>query len=537
MQTRDHKTELRRPMLTAWTLALTMALCGVLFLWLQAAAAPDDEIRAQSTTDDAHVAAPAIDDSAHPPGKHDDGGGDDDDNGNRVDLEGFVVNTPTAFQGKWVISVSASVTKVVTVNDQTDVTDFNNVLPLPGAYIKVRGVSHPDGSLIADRIRPDEFEDGQVVVRLKSSTTLTGIIAHYDLVLVSRILESANIYLFETDEDEESELSQLFQDSRVQWAELNYVNGIPKNPEGDPYRTWKWGGPDAEYVNQGAFAQVNLAPALAKYQGDGIRIAVLDTGVALTHTALISHLVPGRDMIQDDNTPQDECCGPGQGHGTHVAGIIAAIAPKSEIMPVRVLDTYGRGNTFVLAYAIEWAVKNGADVINLSLGADFDSAVLSDAVASAVNGGVIIIAAAGNDNSPLPRYPAAYPHVLGVTAVDAARVKAPFANGETWVDLATPGVGITSTVVGPQGNGYGIWSGTSMATPFVAGAAVLARQRFPNASVDEIGNRLFVKGDDINPENPGYQDEVGRHLNIGAALIDQPEPAAFSLFMPVVERP
>jgi subtilisin family serine protease len=221
-----------------------------------------------------------------------------------------------------------------------------------------------------------------------------------------------------------------------------------------------------------------------------------------------------------------------------VSGIIAAIAPHSEIMPVRVLDSYGRGNTFVLAYAIEWAVAHDADVINLSLGADFDSAVLSDAVASAVNAGVILVAAAGNDNSSLPRYPAAYPHVLGVTAVDAARVKAPFANyGHAWVDLATPGVGITSTVVGPQGNGYGIWSGTSMATPFVTGAAALAKQRQPKSTVDVIGRRLFDKGNDINPENPTHLDELGRHLNIGAALIDAPEPAAFSLFMPAVEKP
>ena len=256
--------------------------------------------------------------------------------------------------------------------------------------------------------------------------------------------------------------------------------------------------------------QVNLAPAQAQYQGNGVIVAILDTGIDLAHPAFQGRLLPGRDMVADGTTPQDECCGVGQGHGTHVAGIVARIAPQSQLLPIRVLDPNGRGNTFVLAYAIEWAAEQGADVINLSLGADFDSTVLSETIASAIAQGIVVVAAAGNNNGAAPQYPAAYPNVLGVTAVAADNTKATFADyGADWVDLAAPGVGITSTIVGPQGSGYAVWSGTSMATPFVAGAAALAREKLPTATAGELGARLSESGLDIDALNPSLCWPIG----------------------------
>ena len=124
----------------------------------------------------------------------------------------------------------------------------------------------------------------------------------------------------------------------------------------------------------------------------------MDTGVDSTHQALDQSLLilPGSDMVSNDNSPDDLGPGTGWGHGTHVAGIIHRIAPNSQIIPVRILDPNGRGNSFILAYAIEWAALHGADVINLSLGADCGSTLLITSISAATHKGkgTIIVAAA-----------------------------------------------------------------------------------------------------------------------------------------------
>jgi subtilisin family serine protease len=224
-------------------------------------------------------------------------------------------------------------------------------------------------------------------------------------------------------------------------------------------------------------------------------------------------------MIDDDANPQEEGPGVGWGHGTHVAGIIAHIAPQSKLLPIRVLDAEGRGNTFTLAYAIEWAVKRGAKIINLSLGTTFDSRVLSQVIEEAVDQGVIIVAAAGNNNQPNRQYPVGYPDVIGVTAVDSRNHKASFANYGVWIDFAAPGVGITSTIIGAQGSGYASWSGTSMSTAFLSGALTLAREKWPTRTPDELLQALQEGGGDLNSSNPTHAGKLGRMLNISAPLV------------------
>jgi subtilisin family serine protease len=224
------------------------------------------------------------------------------------------------------------------------------------------------------------------------------------------------------------------------------------------------------------------------------------------------------------------------GHGTHVSGIVARLAPDSKILPVRVLNVDGRGNVFILAYAIDWAVMQGADVINLSLGADADSEVLSDAVARAQEQGAVIVASAGNDNAETKKYPAAFPGVLSITAVDAANRKAVFANyGEDWVDLAAPGVGITSTIPVTGSLLYATWSGTSMATPFAAGAAALVREHAPNDTPAQIAKTLVDSGADLDPYNPQYIGKLGRLLDLGAALPPEVQ-ITDRIYMPTLSR-
>ncbi|MBD1373953.1 S8 family serine peptidase [Hazenella sp. IB182357] len=208
-------------------------------------------------------------------------------------------------------------------------------------------------------------------------------------------------------------------------------------------------------------------------------VAVIDTGVQSDHPDLSGQLINGYDFISNDSNPYDE-----EGHGTHVAGTVAAktnnglgvagIAPNVKIMPVRVLNEEGYGTNEEVANGIIYAADHGANIINLSLGDSEDSQVMQDAVNYAHNKGSLVIAAAGNDGKPNPHFPAYYSNVIAVGGVD--RYDNPYNNTNygSWVDVAAPGVQVMSTTLG---GGYGRLTGTSMATPHVAGvAALLASQ-------------------------------------------------------------
>lgn len=453
--------------------------------------------------------------------------------GDGLEFKGIVVTVPDDSQGlgEWTVRSGYTRTRTVLVDANTHI---KSPIPRPQQWVEVRGTLQADESVLATHIRLDDYEQGEVVVRLAEDVSPQSVAERYGLQVQRTLLSSANIHLFGTahkDDEVENLAETLADDDQVIWAELNYVGGIP---EADPYEVWKWGGQDTDsYANQEAFQQIHLPSVQQRYQGDGVVVAILDTGISLDHPALAGHLLDSWDMVDDDNTPLDEGPGMGWGHGTHVAGIIAHIAPDSRILPVRVLDAQGRGNTFVLAYAIEWAVAQGADVINLSLGTPFDSKVLHETIEQATAQGVVVTAAAGNENDGAPQYPAAYADVIAITALDQDGHKADFANYSDWISIAAPGVGITSTIVGPDGNGYAVWSGTSMATSFVSGVAALGRQKLPDASSDAIRALLVDNTSDIDTLNPDYSGLLGSGLlNAEEAL--QPVGQSHFLYVPLL---
>jgi subtilisin family serine protease len=197
--------------------------------------------------------------------------------------------------------------------------------------------------------------------------------------------------------------------------------------------------------------------------------------VDLTHPDLAAKIVGGYDFVNDDASAQDD-----HGHGTHVAGIAAAVSNngagvagvswRARIMPVKVLNSAGNGTFANVAAGIIWAADHGADVINLSVGGVSSSIVLQNAINQAASQGVLIIAAAGNAGGNLIFYPAAYPNVIAVGSTDSLNNRAPFSNYGSEIDLVAPGVSIYST---SSGSSYGFRDGTSMSTGFVSGFAAL----------------------------------------------------------------
>ena len=225
--------------------------------------------------------------------------------------------------------------------------------------------------------------------------------------------------------------------------------------------------------------------------GRGIRVAVLDSGV-LAHPQFEDSDVVHLDLAESGQT------GPGATHGTSVASIIAGregIAPRADLISVRVLDGEGAGNSFQVAEGIIQAVDQGAQVINMSLGVYEDASVLRQAVRYAHNQGVVMVAAAGNDGFDRMSFPAAYSEVLSVTAVDASGRQALFPNQSTAIDFAAPGVGILAA---GDDEGTLLFSGTSAAAPFVTGSLVslLSGENppTPDAAVKLLSSYLNERG-------------------------------------------
>lgn len=246
--------------------------------------------------------------------------------------------------------------------------------------------------------------------------------------------------------------------------------------------------PAGDAQAQYATGLLGLAAAQkAARDGAGVTVAVIDTGVQLLpkpHTALAGVLVAGYDVVDGDTVPDDAAPGaadpisgavdPMAGHGTHVAGIVHLTAPGAKIMPIRVMDSSGSGETWNVLVGAYWAADHGATVTNLSLGLHGSAGALKDLAADLQARGVVVVAAAGNDGRDRDNYPAAADCTISVAASTAGDTIADFSTTGTKVRLAAPGEGITSAHPFTS-TGYASWSGSSMAAPFAAGTAALLR--------------------------------------------------------------
>ena len=211
-------------------------------------------------------------------------------------------------------------------------------------------------------------------------------------------------------------------------------------------------------------------------------VAVIDSGVDYTHPFLEGRVLPTKINTSSGGKRND--CMDNSGHGTQVAGVIADSTPDNIVIrPYKVLDEYNNGTFISVAAGIKCAVKDGVDIINLSLGFYEDSKVLSEAIAYAMENDILVVGAAGNDATSVPFYPASYSGVLKITAVNYQHYAANFTNFGDDVDFAAPGVQIYTTTLGGQ---YTTVSGTSFAAPFASAEAALIRATLPKASAEDV---------------------------------------------------
>lgn len=369
----------------------------------------------------------------------------------------------------------------------------------------------------------------RMIVRLKHGADWLRFFRKHGLSVVDSDLAN-DTFLVQISGPYERTASSLTQDPFAFFVELNVDLGLDLNAQWTT--AFDSAGAPRPYEGQPLVPQVNAVDAARLTGGAGVTVAVLDTGISTRPARLAGKVLPGWNFI-DNNADTDDVpamvdgrpTGPDHavGHGTAVAGMVAVIAPETKLLPVKVLNAEGQGTLWGLVRGIQFAVARGARVVNISLSTPVRSKLLDQVLRDARAAGALVVAAAGNENSSEPRYPAASPHVLGVAALTSDNIKAAFSNFGPSVDVSAPGVDVITTF---WDGTFVMWSGTSFAAPIVSGQAALLYSigpRFDGGDVAKLIEKTSISLDTLNPDYAGQLGSGGGGLvdvdaSIAAAL-------------------
>lgn len=377
---------------------------------------------------------------------------------------------------------------------------------------------------------PSPFVPGEVLVRFRSEVSpgmIPALVAGHR-TQIEEIAPRFHLWRLRVEPGSEQAMVRAWSAlSQVLYAEPNYWAWAMADPPDDTYYHLQWN-----------LDRVRAPAAWEITQGDpSMPIAIIDTGIDLSHPDLVDKLwinpgetpgngvdddgngyvddLHGYDFINADGDPVDD-----YGHGTHVAGIaaatthnglgVASMAPANPLMALKVLGSDGEGDYAGIIQAIDYALGEGAKVMNLSLAGTEHSPALQDAVQAATAAGAILVAAAGNDQTgtnPL-FYPAAYTEVLAIGATDSNDRIAPFSAHHPYVDVVAPGLSVYSTHWRQSsGSTYAYMLGTSMAAPHAAGLAALLLAADPSLTVEGIEERIVGSAEDLGA--PGWDAYYG----------------------------
>lgn len=307
---------------------------------------------------------------------------------------------------------------------------------------------------------------------------------------------------------------QLSRDAEVLWSEAERAIEAPRLEEAPASRAPKAprsadGPNDPLLAAQYGWHLVGGAQAHAQAaKGKGVVVAIIDSGIDASHPEFAGQLLPGWDVSGKEAGPGGN--EDGYGHGTHVAGVvgalanngqgIAGLAPEAKLLPVRIFNNFGHSKEGASAAAVIWAVDHGAQVINASWGSPLPGEASKEAVRYAMSKNVVFVAAVGNsgkNGDEDPSYPAAIPGVLAVAGTTDTDGWASFSTFGNFITLAAPGESILSTYPMAKGNGYRIMRGTSMAAPCVSACAAVLRGAYPQMSQEQIRERFYGTAKDV----------------------------------------
>ncbi len=352
---------------------------------------------------------------------------------------------------------------------------------------------------------PNDYVPGQMVCQVLPGYNIEDVNSEYGTIMGSYIPEmGAYLLMAQAGQDADSLAAVISGNPWIVFCTPNYILDAPEAVQSSqPFL-------DENVIHdphiQAAVTSLRLNETHTFSNGAGVKVAVIDAGVNLTHPMLSAVTTSGYDYVSEDSVANDEPGGRSSGHGTFVAGIINLVAPQAQIISYRVLDTTGRGDGYSVAEAVIRAVSAGCKVINLSLTMNQTHPVLEEAIQYAHDHDVMIIAAAGNDSLDIDKYPARDSFTLAVTAVDSVNVKADFANYGNQISVCAPGTHIYAPYLGST---YARWDGTSFSAPFVAGEAALLYSLNPYATWNDIRDAIENGSHSIDSLNPGVPGLLG----------------------------
>lgn len=380
---------------------------------------------------------------------------------------------------------------------------------------------------------------------------------------ISEAEEQGNLEVKNETQQTQDTVKELSKNDKLEVVEANTIIKLDSVPN-DPLFATQWHHQNTGQSGGTVGKDIKTVTAFDISQGSSsVVVAVIDSGVDITHPDLINNIyknnlnqVVGYDFANNDNNPTDD-----NGHGTHIAGTVAAngnnnlgvtgVCPNCKIMPIKFMDASGNGSTANGISAINFAVANGAKILNLSWGSSGYSTSLQTAINNAYAAGVTVVAASGNENVTDYQFPADMNHVIAVSATDRNDLRAYFSNYSDRITVSAPGVEILSTfpaglnksslcgdsTVAPNNDGYGYCTGTSMASPVVAGVAALVKSQFPSYTPDQIAAKIITSSDNIDALNPNYKGLLGSGRVNSYRALSEPLLPSFSFVKADVDDP
>ncbi|MFO0829282.1 MAG: S8 family serine peptidase [Phycisphaerales bacterium] len=377
---------------------------------------------------------------------------------------------------------------------------------------------------------PHEAVPDQVVVELEDSTSISEVLAaiqpQFPGVRVLVALPGGESFLLSAPEPIcEQALVNALQALPGVEAEFNESG---ESSIGQTQSFFFAGLSGADFTDQYSWPLVGLDAAHTVATGAGLVVAIIDSGLDVTHPLLADATVlPGADYVGDNagfadvgdgiDNDGDGAIDEMAGHGTFVAGLIHTIAPDAAILPLRVMNSDGVGSEFAVAGALLEAKARGADVVNLSFVSQQPSGLLSSIINQLVANGTVVVVAAGNLGSKnSPPFPAGMASICAVASTGPNDVVPPWSNLGSFVDVCAPGIDVVSSLPGDQ---YAYASGTSVSTAFATGAALLVRSTYPRYTVSDVVATLRNTATSIDSVNPGCAGLLGGgRIDLAAAV-------------------
>lgn len=370
---------------------------------------------------------------------------------------------------------------------------------------------------------PDDYVPDEVNVVLAPGVSIDAVNAQFGTSVIEHIEGTSYYRLLAPGGQDALELhAKMFGDDDLIASDPNFIFEQPEIRQSSQAfvdqssQAFVDGSQPPGFYAQPSIANLRLTQAQAISKGQGVTVAVIDTGIDFTHPLFAGRIAPEYyDFLDNDSNPTDEPDGSASGHGTFVAGLIALAAPQARIMPIRVFGSDGKATSFSIAKAIRYARDHGATVINMSFGLIEEDSFIKDAIGY-VYTSTYMVASAGNDNLDFLHFPSVMQSkVCAVASTNDSDRKAPFSNFNKNVCVSAPGVALYSAYPGGR---WAYWTGTSFSTALISAEVAQLLALNPSQNRADLDKCIQRTGVSIDKYNSAYSGKLGKRVDFLSAV-------------------